>query len=293
MVESPRQAGALPVDALHPLLLDPILSGALREDLGWGDLTTSLVLDETVRCTADVVFREAGLVAGLPVLARVFHLADPSIAVAFLVAEGSHAEAGTVVARVSGPARGILAAERVALNLFQRMSAIASCTNRFVEKLAGSRSSLLDTRKTTPGLRPLERYAVRIGGARNHRFCLSDAVLIKDNHIALAGSIAEAVRRVKRGIPVTATIEVEAETLFQVQEALAAGADMIMLDNMANEDLEQAVALVAGRVPTEASGGITLERVASVAKTGVDYISSGAITRLAGFLDISLDVKTS
>ncbi|MBM3269367.1 MAG: carboxylating nicotinate-nucleotide diphosphorylase [Candidatus Sericytochromatia bacterium] len=284
-------ATGVPVDALHPLVLDPILQSALREDLGWGDLTSSLVLEPDASCTADMVFREAGVVAGLPVIERVFALIHPGIAVSRLAGEGSQAAAGDLVARVAGPAQGILAGERVALNLIQRLSAIATATRRFVEKLAGTRTRLLDTRKTTPGLRALERYAVRLGGGRNHRFCLSDAILIKDNHIAIAGSITEAVRRAKRGAPVTATVEVEVETLFQVQEALAAGADMLLLDNMSIQDLEQAVALVAGRVPVEASGGITLERVSAVARTGVDYLSSGAITRLAGFLDIALDVK--
>jgi nicotinate-nucleotide pyrophosphorylase (carboxylating) len=290
MVETARLMGNVAADGLHPLVLDPILTFALREDLGWGDLTSSLVLDPEARATAEVVFREPGIVAGLPVLERAFHLVEPAIAVTRLVQEGAQVGSGDAVARVAGPAQGILTAERVALNLLQRMAAVATMSHRFVEKLAGSRTKLLDTRKTTPGLRLLERYAVRMGGGRNHRFCLSDAVLIKDNHIAIAGSVAEAVRRARRGAPVTTTIEVEVETLFQAQEALAAGADMLLLDNMSNQDLEQAVALVAGRVPVEASGGITLERVASVAKTGVDYMSSGAITRLAGFLDIALDV---
>ncbi len=293
MLDTARMASGVPVDALHPLVLDPILQAALREDLGWGDLTSSLVLDADAICTAEMAFREAGIIAGLPVVERVFALIDPAIEIARVATEGGQAAAGDVVARVAGPAQGILAGERVALNLIGRLSAIATTTHRFVEKLAGTRTRLLDTRKTTPGLRTLERYAVRLGGGRNHRFCLSDAILIKDNHIAIAGSISEAVRRAKRGSPVTATVEVEVETLFQVQEALAAGADMLLLDNMSIQDLEQAVALVAGRVPVEASGGITLERVASVAKTGVDYLSSGAITRLAGFLDVALDVRTA
>lgn len=285
-------AGGVPVDSLHPLILDPILTGALREDLGWGDLTSQLVLDETARATAEVAFREPAILAGLPVLARVFQLVDPAIVVQPSHPDGATVAAGTAVARISGPARGVLAGERVALNLLQRMSAIATLTARFVDKLSGTRAKLLDTRKTTPGLRTLERYAVRCGGGRNHRFCLSDAVLIKDNHIALAGSVSEAVRRARRGIPVTAKIEVEADTLYQVQEALSAGADMILLDNMNCEDLEQAVALVAGRVPVEASGGVTLERVAAIARTGVDFISTGAVTRQAGWIDIGLDIST-
>lgn len=291
MVEMARVAAGAPVDSLHPIVLDPVLTAALREDLGWGDLTSSLVVDEEARASGEIVFREKGIVAGLPVLERVFHLVDPAITVTRTVPEGAQVPAGECVARLAGPARGILAGERVALNLVQRMSAIATLTHRYVEKLSGTRTRLLDTRKTTPGLRILERYAVRVGGGRNHRFCLSDAILIKDNHIAIAGSVAEAVRRARRGAPVTAKIEVEVETLFQVQEALSAGADMLLLDNMNDQDLAQAVALVAGRVPVEASGGITLERVASVARTGVDYLSTGAITRLAGFLDVSLDIR--
>lgn len=291
MVEMARVAAGAPVDSLHPIVLDPVLTAALREDLGWGDLTSSLVVDEEARASGEIVFREKGIVAGLPVLERVFHLVDPAITVTRTVPEGAQVPAGECVARLAGPARGILAGERVALNLVQRMSAIATLTHRYVEKLSGTRTRLLDTRKTTPGLRILERYAVRVGGGRNHRFCLSDAILIKDNHIVIAGSVAEAVRRARRGAPVTAKIEVEVETLFQVQEALSAGADMLLLDNMNDQDLAQAVALVAGRVPVEASGGITLERVASVARTGVDYLSTGAITRLAGFLDVSLDIR--
>ncbi len=286
-------AGGVSVDALHPLLLDPILTAALREDLGSGDLTSQLVLGESDRAVGNVTLREPGVIAGAGVLARVFYLADPAIATEVLVPEGALAEAGAVVARVSGPARGMLMAERVALNLLQRMCAVATTSHRFVERLAGSKTRLLDTRKTTPGLRILERYAVRTGGGRNHRFGLSDAVMIKDNHIALAGSIAEAVRRARLGIPVTAKVLVEADTLFQVQEALAAGADHILLDNMTNEEIEQAVALVAGRIPVEASGGITLERAGAIARTGVDYLSTSAITRLAGFLDISLDMESS
>ena len=292
MLEMSRPATSVPVDALHPLLLDPILTGALREDLGWGDLTTSLVLDADASAMADVVYRDSGIVAGLPVLERAFHLVDPAIVVDKIAAEGAQVASGDVVAHVSGPAQGILSAERVALNLVQRMSAVATMAFKFAEKLAGTRARLLDTRKTTPGLRMLERYAVRVGGGRNHRFCLSDAILIKDNHIALAGSLAEAVRRARRGSPVTAKVEVEVETLFQVQEALAAGADMLLLDNMSTDDLEQAVALVGGRVPVEASGGITLKTATAVARTGVDFISSGSITRLAGFLDIALDIRT-
>ena len=292
MVDTARIAAGVPVDSLHPLVLDPVLTMALREDIGWGDLTTSLVLDEDARTTADVAFREKGIVAGLPVLERTFHLVDPAIVVTRMAAEGAQVASGEIVARVSGPARGILTGERVALNLIQRMSAVATMTHRFVEKLAGTRTRLLDTRKTTPGLRILERYAVRLGGARNHRFFLFDAILIKDNHIAIAGGDGLAVRRARRGAPVTAKIEVEVETLFQVQEALTAGADMLLLDNMNTQDLEQAVALVAGRVPVEASGGITLERVNAIARTGVDYMSSGAITRLAGFLDVALDIRS-
>ncbi|MEB3236392.1 MAG: carboxylating nicotinate-nucleotide diphosphorylase [Candidatus Sericytochromatia bacterium] len=277
---------------MHPLLLDPVLSGFLREDLGWGDLTSSLVLPADVPCRADAVFREAGVVAGLAVFRRVFHLVDPGIRVEDRVAEGDEVPAGTAVVRLEGPARSVLAGERVALNLMQRMAAVATLTRAYVRRLEGSRTRLLDTRKTTPGLRALERHAVRVGGGRNHRFCLSDAVLIKDNHIAVCGSIAEAVRRAKAGLPLAAPIEVEVETLPQLEEAVAAGADMVMLDNMSDELVAQAVALAGGRVLLEASGGITLERLAALGRTGVDHVSTGAITRQAGFLDIALDVVT-
>jgi len=283
----------LSVDAMHPLLLDPILSAFLREDLGWGDLTSSLVLPADVPCRADAVFREPGTVAGLAVFRRVFHLIDPAIRVEDRVGEGDEVTASTAVVRLEGPARSVLAGERVALNLLQRMSAVATLTRAYVRRLEGSRTRLLDTRKTTPGLRTLERHAVRVGGGRNHRFCLSDAVLIKDNHIAVCGSIAEAVRRAREGLPLAAPIEVEVETLPALEEAIAAGADMVMLDNMSDDLVAQAVALVAGRVLLEASGGVTLERLASLGRTGVDHVSTGAITRQAGFLDIALDVVTS
>ncbi|MEB3298455.1 MAG: carboxylating nicotinate-nucleotide diphosphorylase [Candidatus Sericytochromatia bacterium] len=284
---------AVPVDALHPLLLDPLLSGFLREDLGWGDLTSSLVLPPDVSCRAAAVFREAGVVAGLAVFRRVFHLVDPAIRVTDQVLEGADIAAGQTVVILEGPARSVMTGERVALNLLQRMSAVATLTRAWVRRLEGTRTRLLDTRKTTPGLRTLERHAVRVGGGRNHRFCLSDAVLIKDNHIAICGSIREAVARARAGLPLAAPIEVEVETLPQLEEALAAGADMIMLDNMDDELVAQAVVLVAGRIPLEASGGISLERLASLGRTGVDHVSAGALTRQAGFLDIALDIVTA
>ena len=280
------------VDAMHPLLLDPLLQAFLREDMGWGDLTSSLVLPAEARCRAEAVFREPGVVAGLPVFLRVFHLVDPAVRVELLVAEGDEVPAGASVARLSGPARSVLTGERVALNLLQRMSGVATLTRAWVRRLEGSRTRVLDTRKTTPGLRTLERHAVRVGGGRNHRFCLSDAVLIKDNHIAVCGSVGEAVRRARAGLPLAAPVEVEVETLPQLQEALDAGADMVMLDNMSDDLVAQAVALTGGRIPLEASGGITLERLAALARTGVDHVSTSAITRQAGCLDIALDIVT-
>lgn len=276
---------------LHPLILDPLLSAALQEDWAWGDLTTQTVVHAGSQAEAEFLYKAAGVVAGLPIVARLFHLIDPSLVFTAHVAEGSHVASGTVAATVSGDAAAILSGERVALNFMQRLSATATLAAAYVAAVAGTRAEILDTRKTTPGLRSFEKYAVRTGGARNHRFGLADAIMIKDNHIAIAGSITEAVRRARAGAAATTTVEVETESLAMVDEALAAGADIIMLDNMPPETMREAVARVAGRARLEASGGVSLATVRAIAETGVDFISVGALTHSAGSLDISLDMR--
>jgi nicotinate-nucleotide pyrophosphorylase (carboxylating) len=275
---------------LHPLTLDPTLEHALREDWAWGDLTSTLIVPPEVQGRAELLFKQDGVAAGLPVAERVFQLVDPTVTFRFLVQDGDRLSKGTVAAEVHGPARALLMGERVALNLLQRMSATATLSRAYTDALEGTRTQLLDTRKTTPGLRLLEKYAVRVGGGRNHRYGLADAIMIKDNHIEIAGSITEAVRRARAGAPMTTRIEVETESLEMVQEALEAGADIIMLDNMSPETMREAVRLIDGRALTEASGGITLETIRRVAETGVDFISVGALTHSAGSLDISLDL---
>lgn len=276
---------------LHPLILDPLLSAALQEDWAWGDLTTQTVVHAGSQAQAEFQYKAAGVVAGLPIAARLFHLIDPSLVFTAHVAEGAHVASGTVAATVSGGAAAILSGERVALNFMQRLSATATLAAAYVAAVAGTRAEILDTRKTTPGLRAFEKYAVRIGGARNHRFGLADAIMIKDNHIAIAGSITEAVRRARAGAAATTTVEVETESLAMVDEALAAGADIIMLDNMPPETMREAVVRVAGRARLEASGGVSLATVRAIAETGVDFISVGALTHSAGSLDISLDMR--
>lgn len=232
-----------------------------------------------------------GVVAGLAVARQVFQLLDPGFGFMVLTEEGSRVEAGTAIAQLSGSARTLLSGERVALNFLQRLSGIATQTRRYVDALAGTKTQLVDTRKTTPGLRLLEKYAVRVGGARNHRYGLADAIMIKDNHILLAGGIRQAVEAARAVAPLTAAIEVECESLAMVQEALEARADIIMLDNMAIDAMREAVGVIAGRAVVEASGGVTIERLPAIAATGVDVVSVGALTHSAVALDISLDVE--
>lgn len=245
------------------------------------------------RAQASFRFKQEGVICGLPVIEAVWRIVDPTLRVELRAPEGSAVQRGTVVAVVEGSARSLLMGERVALNFLQRLSAVASLTRRFVETIAHTKAQLLDTRKTTPGLRALEKYAVRVGGGRNHRFNLADAIMIKDNHIAMAGSISEAVRLAREGAPATTTVEVEVETLAMVREALEAGADIIMLDNMSCEHMREAVSVVGGRARLEASGGIDLQTIRVVAETGVDFISVGALTHSAGSVDISLDISPS
>ena len=268
--------------------LDRVVAAALAEDVGDGDLTTDGVVPVEARCRAELLVKEPGVLCGVTAAARVFQTLDPAVAVEPLVEEGARLEGPAVVARLEGPARAILTGERTALNLLGRLSGIATLTSRYVGSVAGTRTKILDTRKTTPGLRALERYAVRCGGGMNHRFGLHDAILLKENHLRIAGGIgpATAALRGRNGT----FLEVEAETLDEVSEALAAGVDRILLDNMSVDQVASAVELAAGRVPLEASGGIMLENVRAYAETGVDFISIGALTHSARSLHVSLEV---
>ncbi|WP_096410637.1 carboxylating nicotinate-nucleotide diphosphorylase [Thermus thermophilus] len=268
--------------------LEEALKAWLQEDLGQGDLTSLLVVPEDLEGEAVILAKEGGILAGLGVAERVFALADPRTAFTPLVAEGARVAEGTEVARIRGPLRGILAGERLALNLLQRLSGIATLTRAYVEALAGTKAQILDTRKTTPGLRALEKYAVRVGGGRNHRYGLFDGILLKENHVRAAGGVGEAVRRAKARAPHYLKVEVEVRSLEELEEALEAGADLILLDNFPLEALREAVRRVGGRVALEASGNMTLERARAAAEAGVDYISVGALTHSAKALDLSL-----
>lgn len=276
---------------LNPLELRNMIERFLCEDIGAGDLTTNSIVQADAVSHGYVISRESGVVAGLPLAKMVFQILDPGIEFRALARDGDKIDRGMVLAEISGNARAILTGERLALNLLQHLSGIATRTARLVELAAGKKSRIVDTRKTTPGLRIIEKYAVRVGGGYNHRFGLFDAVLIKDNHIKIAGGITQAVEAARRGSPHTARIEVEVEDLAGVNEALAAGADIIMLDNMTAERMREAVDLIAGRALVEASGGISEENVRAAAEAGVDLISVGALTHSVKSLDISLDIK--
>jgi nicotinate-nucleotide pyrophosphorylase (carboxylating) len=274
----------------HPFLLDPIVGHALEEDLGRaGDITSALVVPKDVRAKAFLTSRDAGTIAGLVAAAAAFRLIDPKLYFHAAMADGDTVNGRTRLAMVEGSARSILAAERVALNFLGHLSGIATATHALVQVIAGTQARIVCTRKTTPGMRVLEKYAVRCGGGFNHRFGLDDAVLIKDNHIAAAGGITAAMQRARAGLGHMAKIEIEVDTLEQFAEALDTAPDTIMLDNMRIEDLQRAVATNAGRVALEASGNVTIGTVRAIAETGVDYISSGWITHSAPCLDVGLD----
>jgi nicotinate-nucleotide pyrophosphorylase (carboxylating) len=273
-------------------LLDDVVRRALSEDLSGGDLTAEAVIDENARAVADAIAKSELVACGAEVFARTFYAVDPGVRVEQLVPDGTLVSPGTVLWRVEGRTRSLLAAERTALNFVQRLSGTATITRRFVDALPqGSPTRIVDTRKTTPGLRMLERYAVRAGGGKNHRDCLGSAVLIKDNHIAAAGSIAEAVRRARDHAPHTSRIEIEVDTLEQLDEALRASADIVMLDNFDDHAIRVALERTRGKAMVEISGGITLPRVAHLGALGVDVISVGALTHSAPASDISLDLK--
>jgi nicotinate-nucleotide pyrophosphorylase (carboxylating) len=268
--------------------LERIVHAALAEDIGAGDVTTEATVAADASGTAALVVKEPGIVCGLRVAELTFRALDPEIGFEAFAQDGDSVEGPAVVARVSGSLRAILTGERVALNFLGRLSGIATLTRQYVDAIAGTGATVLDTRKTTPGLRALEKHAVAAGGGRNHRFGLDDAVLVKDNHLRAAGSISEAVDLVRRASDLP--VEVECDTLDQVGEALEAGADAILLDNMTPHELHQAVLLVGGRARLEASGGVTLDTIRAVADTGVDEISVGALTHSARSLDVSLEL---
>ena len=274
------------------IVLDPLLQQWLCEDIGRGDRTTaSLLLQNHPLGSAHWVVKESGMVAGLTVAARVFELLDREVKFTPMITEGQWCEAGQMIAQLKGPLEALLTGERVALNLAMRLSGIATLTNRYAEAIADLPTQLVDTRKTTPGLRLLEKYATQAGGAKNHRLGLDDAVMIKDNHIAAAGGIQAAIAQIRGSIPYTLTIEVETETLEQVQTALENQADIIMLDNMPLKMMSEAVKKIRAendRIKIEASGNITLETIRSVAETGVDYISTSAPITRSTWLDLSM-----
>lgn len=286
-----------PVASLPPaLILNPMLEDWLREDIGRGDRTTQgLVKASQTMGAAEWRAKGAGVIAGLPLAERVFHLVSPDVTCTTLVEEGQWVEPGQVVLRMHGLLTALLMGERVALNLAMHLSGIATMTRRYVEAIADLPTCLVDTRKTTPGLRLLEKYAIQVGGAMNHRMGLDDAVMIKDNHIAVAGGIAAAIAQIRSSMPYPLTIEVETETLEQVHEALDAGADIIMLDNMPPETMVQAVHLIrqqSDRILIEASGNVTLDTLRAIAETGVDYISSSAPITRSPWLDLSMRIVT-
>jgi len=273
------------LDNIH---IDDIIIRALKEDMALGDITTDNLIDPESKSTAYLVAKEPGIIAGIQVAERVFTLLDDKVGFLARVEDGQHVEKGEIIAQISGHTSVLLKGERTALNFLQRMSGIATLTNAFCKKVEGTKAVIVDTRKTTPGLRILEKYAVRAGGGRNHRFSLSDGVLIKDNHINACGGIRQAVEKARASVPHTVKIEVEVETLEQVQEALDCGADIIMLDNMDIDTMAKAVKMINGRAIVEASGSVSLETARSIAEAGVDVISVGRITHSAPALDISM-----
>lgn len=267
---------------------DKLIRMALQEDITSEDVSTNAVMRSAVKGTVDLIAKEDGIIAGLDVYARVFQILDEKTEISFNFKDGDAVKKGDLLGTVTGDIRVLLSGERVALNYLQRMSGIATYTKQVSKLLEGSKVTLLDTRKTTPNCRAFEKYSVRIGGGCNHRYNLSDGVLLKDNHIGAAGSVAKAVAMAKEYAPFVRKIEIEVETMEQVKEAVEAGADIIMLDNMTPEMMKEAVELIAGRAQTECSGNITKENIAKILETGVDFVSSGALTHSAPILDISM-----
>lgn len=278
---------------IHRIQLEPVVTKALEEDWGYGDWTTDICVPKGTLVTARIIAKEELMVACVEIITAVFSKIDRDLKIRIFANNGDMLEVGQVVAEVSGSARSILKGERVVLNFLSRLCGIATLTARFCQKIAGAKAQLLDTRKTTPGLRILEKAAAAIGGARNHRLGLCDGVIVKENHIRAAGSIKKALALLLESLPPTLKIEVEVEHLDQIQEAMDAGADLIMLDNMTCAEITMALRMVRGKVLLEASGNITLDGVEKIAATGVDYISSGAIIHAATWADMSLLIVTS
>ena len=270
------------------LNVDPLILGALKEDITSEDVSTNSVMPEPKLGEVELICKQDGIICGLQVFARTFELLDEDVEITFFAKDGDEVKKGQKMAVVRGDIRVLLCGERTALNYLQRMSGIATYTKQVSKLLEGSKVTLLDTRKTTPNCRVFEKYAVRIGGGCNHRYNLSDGVLLKDNHIGAAGSVAKAVAMAKEYAPFVRKIEIEVETMEQVKEAVEAGADIIMLDNMTPEMMKEAVELIAGRAQTECSGNITKENIAKILETGVNFVSSGALTHSAPILDISM-----
>ncbi|WP_107677752.1 carboxylating nicotinate-nucleotide diphosphorylase [Agrobacterium sp. LAD9] len=278
---------------LPRLIIEPLVRNALLEDLGLaGDITSAAVIPADHRSVVVMAAREPGVIAGLDAADLAFQLVDPAIVMKRHVQDGASVAPGDIIATIEGPSRGLLTAERTALNFLGHLSGIASVTAKIVAAIAGSKASVACTRKTTPGLRALEKYAVRAGGGMNHRFALYDAVLIKDNHIAVAGSVRDAIRRARQGVGHLVKIEVEVDTLAQLRDVMDEGVDAVLLDNMAPEQLREAVGIVAGRAITEASGRINPQTAAAIAATGIDLISVGWLTHSAPVLDIGLDFES-
>ena len=267
---------------------DKLIRMALQEDITSEDVSTNAVMRSAVKGTVDLIAKEDGIIAGLDVYARVFQILDEKTEISFNFKDGEAVKKGDLLGTVTGDIRVLLSGERVALNYLQRMSGIATYTKQVSKLLEGSKVTLLDTRKTTPNCRVFEKYAVRIGGGCNHRYNLSDGVLLKDNHIGAAGSVAKAVAMAKEYAPFVRKIEIEVETMEQVKEAVEAGADIIMLDNMSTEEMQKAISIIDGCAETECSGNVTKENIGRLTSLGIDYISSGALTHSAPILDISL-----
>ena len=270
------------------LVADKYIRMALEEDIHSEDVSTNAVMPDYKKGDVQLICKQDGIIAGLPVFERVFTMLDPDTTVEFQVKDGDAVKKGQLLAVVTGDVRVLLSGERTALNYLQRLSGIATYTNEVSKLLAGTKTKLLDTRKTTPGMRIFEKYAVRVGGGHNHRYNLSDGVLLKDNHIGAAGGVKEAVLAAKEYAPFVRKIEVETENLDMVKEAVEAGADIIMLDNMTSDEMAEAIRLIDGRAETECSGNITRENIKTITELGVDYVSSGALTHSAPILDISL-----
>ena len=275
-------------DITMKLQADNLILEALKEDISSEDVTTNSVMKDYVKGEVDLICKEDGIIAGLEVFERVFKLLDPNTEIEFFCKDGDRVENKQLMAKVTGDIRVLLSGERVALNYLQRMSGIATYTNNVAKLLEGSKTRLLDTRKTTPNMRIFEKYAVRVGGGYNHRYNLSDGVLLKDNHIGAAGSVTKAVQMAKDYAPFVRKIEVEVENLDMVKEAVEAGADIIMLDNMTTEEMAEAIKIIDGRAQTECSGNVTKENISRITGLGVDFVSSGALTHSAPIMDISL-----